>query len=165
MRGKSVAAGWAVLAMFVMLFGVLAGTGQAGEAGLAGWEHGGAYGKLFDTREADSFKGRVLKIMDVTPLPGMAPGIAIVVEDKKDKIKETAHLGPKAYVDLGLIGLKEGDQVKVVGSWAEIGGQDVMLATKVKKDENVEIKVRRTKDGFPYWDMSPAEREKEKSGD
>jgi hypothetical protein len=61
------------------------------------------------------------------------------------------------------IGLKKGDRVKVKGSWAQIGGKDVFIASKVKKSENVELKVRRTKDGMPFWAMSSEELEKEKA--
>lgn len=59
------------------------------------------------------------------------------------------------------IGLKKGDRVKVKGAWAQIGGKEIFIASKVKKSENVELKVRRTKDGMPYWTMSPEELAKE----
>lgn len=136
----------------------------AADSGIAGWEKGGAYDKLFDVSESDSFKGKVLEITEIVPLPGMAPGIGLVIEDKKDKRKETVHLGPKSAVDISGIGLKEGDQVKVVGAWAEIDGKDVIIAIKIKKAEDVELKVRRTKDGFPFWSMSAEELAKERSG-
>ncbi|WP_246287969.1 hypothetical protein [Desulfolutivibrio sulfoxidireducens] len=144
-----------------LLVGAMA---HAGDPGLAGWEKGGAYDRLFDVSESDSFKGKVLEITEITPMPGMAPGIGLVVEDKKDKRKETVHLGPKTAVDLDGIALKEGDMVKVVGAWAEIDGKDVIMAIKVKKSEDVELKVRRTKDGFPFWGMTPEELAKERSG-
>ncbi len=132
---------------------------------IKGWEKGGEYDRMFDPKEADSIKGRVVKIMDVTPLPGMAPGLALQIEDKKDKSAEIVHLGPKEFVDLASIGLKEGDQVKAVGAWVEFDGHDVLFAVKIKKGENTELKVRRTKDGFPYWSMTPEERQREMSGE
>lgn len=132
---------------------------------IKGWEKGGEYDRMFDPKEADSLKGRVVKIMDVTPLPGMAPGVALEIEDKKDKSVETVHVGPKAFVDLGAIGLKEGDQVKVTGAWVEFDGRDILFAVKIKKGEDTELKVRRTRDGFPYWSMTPEERRHEASGD
>jgi hypothetical protein len=132
---------------------------------IKGWEKGGEYDRMFDPKEADSLKGRVLKIVDVTPLPGMAPGVALQIEDKKDKSVEIVHVGPKEFVDLGSIGLKEGDQVKVAGAWVEFDGHDVLFAVKVKKGEDSELKVRRTKDGFPYWSMTPEERQREATGE
>jgi len=71
------------------------------------------------------------------------------------------HLGPKSFVKVESIGLKKGDRVKVKGAWAQIGGKEIFIASKVKKSENVELKVRRTKDGMPYWTMSPEELAKE----
>ncbi|HCR13260.1 hypothetical protein [Solidesulfovibrio sp.] len=139
--------------------------GSKANPDIKGWEKGGEYDKLFDPKEADAFKGRVAKIMEVKPLDGMAPGIALQIEDKKDKTLEIVHLGPKDFVDLGSIGLKEGDQVKVVGAWAEVDGQDILMAVKVKKDEDVQLKVRRTKDGFPFWSMTPEQRKAESSGE
>jgi C-terminal processing protease CtpA/Prc len=146
----------------------LAGSALAGPKAnpdIKGWEPGSDYNKLYDPKEADTLKGRVTKIYTVVPLPGMAPGLALQVEDKKDKGLEVVHLGPKDFVDLASIGLREGDQVKVVGAWTEMDGQDIMIAVKVKKDETVQLKVRRTKDGFPFWGLSPEERAKEISGD
>ena len=74
----------------------------------------------------------------------------------------TVQLGPKSFVKVDSIGLKKGDRVKIKGSWTQIGGKDVFIASKVKKGENVELKVRRTKDGMPFWAMSPEELAKEK---
>ena len=158
------------LAMLTAAILVLAcfGLAQAGSKAnpdIKGWEKGGEYDKMFDPKEADAVKGRVVKIYDITPSPGMAVGVALQVEDKKDKTLEIVHLGPKDFVDLASIGLKEGDQIKAAGVWAEFDGQDVLLAVKVKKGENQQLKVRRTKDGFPFWSMTPEERQRESAGD
>jgi hypothetical protein len=101
--------------MAPLLLSVQALAGTKANPDLKGWEQGGEYDKLFDLKEADTLKGKVTKIMEVVPFSGMAPGIALQIEDKKDKGLETVHLGPKDFVDLGVIGLKEGDQVKVAG--------------------------------------------------
>lgn len=148
------------VAVVLLAFG-LAQAGSKANPDLKGWEKGGEYDKMFDPKEADAIKGRVVKIYDITPAPGMALGVALQVEDKKDKTLEIVHLGPKDFVDLASIGLKEGDQVKVSGAWAEFDGQDVLLAVKVKKGEDIQLKVRRTKDGFPFWNMTPEERQRE----
>jgi hypothetical protein len=149
----------------VLLLSAQALAGTKANPNIKGWEQGGEYDKLFDPKEADTLKGRVTKIVEIVPFSGMAPGLALQIEDKKDKGLETVHLGPKDFVDLGAIGLKEGDQVKVAGAWAEMDGQDVMLATKVKKDDTIQLKVRRTKDGFPFWSMTPEERAREQGDD
>ena len=152
------------VAAVLLIFG-LAQAGSKANPDIKGWEKGGEYDKMFDPKEADAIKGRVVKIYDMTPSPGMATGVALQVEDKKDKTLEIVHLGPKDFVDLASIGLKEGDQIKAAGVWAEFDGQDVLLAVKVKKGENQQLKVRRTKDGFPFWSMTPEERQRESAGD
>lgn len=133
-----------------------------GKPDVTGWEKGSAYDKFYDAKEADAFKGRVEDIIEITPMPGMAKGVGIVVRDKKDNKSETVHLGPKDFVDLAAIGLKKGDSVKVTGVWATIGGKEVVIASKVKKDETMSLKVRRTRDGMPWWSMSEDELAKEK---
>ncbi len=152
-----------VVAVLGLSFWTRAGAGA--DSGIAGWEKGGEYDRLFDPKEADTLKGRVSKIIEITPIAGMAVGVGFEIEDKKDKTIEIVHLGPKSYVDMASIGLKPGDEVKVVGAWAELDTQDVMLAVKVKKGEDLQLKVRRTRDGFPYWSMTPEERQREMSAD
>jgi len=130
-------------------------------ADFKGWEKGGAYDKFYDAKEADSFKGRVEDIIEIVPLPGMTPGVGLVVRDKKDNKAETVHLGPKGFINLDSIGLRKGDFVKVYGVWATVGGKDVVMASKIKREDDKQLKVRRTKDGMPWWSMSKEELEKE----
>lgn len=52
----------------------------------------------------------------------------------------------------------------VKGCWAEINGKDVFMASKVKKGESFEFKVRMTKDGTPFWTMTPDQVAKERGG-
>jgi hypothetical protein len=129
---------------------------------LTGWGRNSEYNQHYDSGENDQFKGTVVKIHSITPLPGMAPGIGLTVRDQDGDIVHV-QLGPKAFVDLDSIGLKKGDKVKVRGAWAQIGGNDVFMASKVKKGEDIELKLRRTQDGVPYWNLSPDELSNEKA--
>ena len=61
------------------------------------------------------------------------------------------------------IGIKKGDKVKVRGVWVEIDGEDVVIASKIKKGDYFELKVRLTNSGKPFWTMSPEELNKEKA--
>jgi hypothetical protein len=154
---------WKLIFLAVCLFAL----GQVGLAmaqdkpNLEGWGKDSEYNKFFQVSEHDEFKGIVDEIVEVKPLPGMAPGVGLRVKDQ-DGDMVNVQLGPKSFVKVDSIGLKKGDRVKVKGSWAQIGGKDVFIASKVKKGENVELKVRRTKDGMPFWAMSPEELAKEK---
>ena len=140
------------------------GLASAQDPGLAGWEKGGAYDSRFDPKESDSFKGTIEDIVEIRPMPGMAPGVGLIMRDKKDGKPEKVQLGPISFVNLEAAGIRKGEQIKVVGVWANIGGEEVIMAAKLKKSEDQELKLRRSRDGFPFWAMSPEERQKELSG-
>jgi hypothetical protein len=154
---------WKLIFLAVCLLALgRAGLAMAqGKPDLEGWGKDSEYNKYYQLSEHDEFKGTVDEITEIKPLPGMAPGIGLRVKDQ-DGDMVNVQLGPKSFVKVDSIGLKKGDRVKVKGSWAQIGGKDVIIASKVKKGENVELKVRRTKDGMPFWAMSPEELAKEK---
>ena len=151
----------------LVLVALIPALGQGGlvmaqdQADLTGWGKESAYNKLYQASEFDEFKGTVEEIIEIKPLSGMAPGIGLKVKDQ-DKDMVIVHLGPKAFVKVDSIGLKKGDRVKIKGAWAQLDGKDVFMASKIKKGENVELKVRRTKDGMPYWIMTPEELAKER---
>lgn len=134
----------------------------AGQMG--GWEKGGAYDRFYNPQEIDKIKGTVVKIQEVTPVEGMSPGVALMIEDKEGS-KTLVHLGPRWFIDPKTMGIQMGDNVKVTGCWADINGQEVFMASKVKKGDHFEFKVRLTKDGTPFWAMSPEELAKERAGD
>lgn len=134
----------------------------AGQMG--GWEKGGAYDRFYNPQELDKIKGTVVKIQKVAPLEGMSPGVALTIEDKEGS-KTLVHLGPRWFIDPKTMGIQVGDKVKVTGCWADINGQEVFMASKVKKGDHFEFKVRLTKDGTPFWTMSPEELAKERAGD
>jgi hypothetical protein len=153
------------ISLFVLVLGLCALLSSSGyaddKADMAGWEKDSPYNANYVVSEFDNFKGVVEEIVDITPTPGMAAGIGLVVRDQ-DGDKVNVHVGPKSFVKVDSIGLKKGDKVKIKGVWADIDGQEVFIASKIKKGEDVELKVRRTKDGVPYWTMSPEDLAKEK---
>jgi hypothetical protein len=155
-----------MLAIALLILNVFPGKPVAvnGADGYKGWEIGSAYNDMYDPKERDSLKGKVAKFLEVTPLPGMAPGTAFILEESEDD-KILVHVCPEAFASAKDIGVRVGDKVKVKGSWVEIEGEDVFIAAKVKKGDHFEFKVRLTSDGTPFWTMSPEqlkeEREKE----
>jgi hypothetical protein len=149
--------------MLILGIGLLhQGTGSAQEKrDMGGWGKNSPCNQLYKPTEMDSFKGVIVKITEVVPLPGMSPGVALLVRDRGNEIV-TVHLGPKWFV--GKVGIKKGDRVKVKGVWAEINGKDVFMASKVTKGDYFEFKVRLTKDGTPFWAMSKEALAKERAG-
>lgn len=152
-----------VLLLAVVLVAISFGKNAYAEdnKGIAGWEIDSVYNELYDPKERDSIKGRVVKFIKVTPLSGMAPGTGFILEESKDE-KILVHLCPVSYAKAKETGFKKGDRVKVKGSWAEIDGEDVLLAAKVKKGDHFEFKVRLTSDGTPFWTMSPEQLARER---
>lgn len=126
-----------------------------------GWEKGSRYNRFYNADETDSFKGEIVDILEVIPIKGMSPGLAISVKESEEE-PILVHLCPVWYADAKKIGVKKGDRVKVRGAWAEIEGKSVFMASKVKKGDFLEVKIRLTKDGTPFWTMTPEELAKEK---
>ena len=137
------------------------GSGFAGEnRAMTGWELNSPYNKLYKASEMDSFKGTVVDIKEVVPMPGMSPGLALEVSESKGETI-TVHLCPASFENKKSIRLKKGDRVKVSGVWAEINKKDVFMGSKVSKDD-YSLKVRLTKDGTPFWTMTPSQLAKER---
>ena len=154
-----------MLPLVVIFFLGLGATGFAQEkTETGGWELGSPYNKFYKANELDSFKGRVEEIMELVPIPGMSPGVAMVVSESKTE-KVLVHVAPSWFLNIRRVGLKKGDRVKVRGVWAEINGKDVFMASKIKKGDLFSVKVRLTKDGTPFWTLSPERLAKESAAD
>ncbi|MEN8200620.1 MAG: hypothetical protein ABFR63_11170 [Thermodesulfobacteriota bacterium] len=120
---------------------------------MKGWENDSEYNQLYNPKEMDKLKGRVEKFKKLSPLAGMSKATVLILDDEGDKI--AVHICPLWFATPKDTGIKRGDKVKIKGSWAEIDGKDVFMASKIKKGDNFSFKVRLTKDGTPFWNMSP----------
>jgi|SRR3989339_374686 len=135
----------------------------AQENNMAGWGMDDPYNRLYDAKEVDTIKAVIRDIKEITPLPGMAPGLGMEIEEKSGD-RYLVHICPLAYKNAASIGLKKGDKINLRGCLVEIDGKEVIMAAKIKKDEK-SIKVRLTSDGKPFWTMSPEELKKELADD
>ena len=152
-------------AVVLATLALVAGVGPLAAEGardMAGWEKDAPYNRLYDAREMDAFKGYVKKIYTVVPMQGMAPATVILVEEAED-YETVVHVCPEWFAGPQDIGLRRGDRIKVKGVWAEIGGEFVFMASKIKKGDFFELKVRVTSDGTPFWTLSPDEQEKHRN--
>jgi len=147
------------LAAVMVFLQTAAGTGFGADKG--GWEEDGAYNQLYKPSELDRLKCTVKKVTEVVPMEGMSPAIALVVDDG-DGEEIMVHVGPKWFLG-DSVAIKRGDTLKIRGSWAEIDGRDVFMASKIKKGDFYELKVRLTKNGKPFWTMTPEELAKEQA--
>ncbi len=124
-----------------------------------GWEKDSEYNSLYNYKERDSLKGKLLKFKKITPLRGMDEGTALILLEGDEEI--LVHLCPWNYADPKETGLRKGVKTKVKGAWAVINDEDVFIAAKAKQGNDFEFKVRLTKDGTPFWTMSAEELAKE----
>ena len=149
----------AVFFIIALLSVVLA----ADEAEMKGWEPDSPYNRYYKPSELDYFRANVVKIAEVEPMPGMSPAVALYVQETGDDEVITVHVCPAWYIGPENLGLKRGDRVKIRGVWAEIDGKDVFMASKIKKGDYFVLKVRMTKDGTPFWAMTPEQLAAEKA--
>ncbi len=126
-----------------------------------GWEENSPYNKHYDVREFEKFRAWVMGFKEEPPMPGMSPATILIVRDGSEVID--VHLCPTWFAKPRDVGVKKGDRVKIKGVWAEINGRDVFMASKVKKGEIFEFKVRLTKSGKPFWTMTPEELARERA--
>jgi hypothetical protein len=120
---------------------------------MQGWEIDSPYNKLYDIREYEKIRAWVIRVKEVVPMPGMSPATALDVREGSDVFE--VQLCPTWYRKPSEIRLKKNERIKLKGVWAEINGKDVFIASKIKKDPDIEIiKVRLTKDGTPFWTMT-----------
>ncbi len=148
------------LVLAISVFGLIIAYSD-GKGSLEGWEKYSAYNNLYDLAQKDRLRGVVVDVRKLTPLPGMAPGVGLLVQSPEDG-SVTVHLGPRSFINVNNIWKLKGAHVKVRGVWAQIADENVFIAYKVKSAK-LAIKLRRTSDGTPLWTMSPEELAKERT--
>jgi hypothetical protein len=131
---------------------------------MQGWGIDSPYNKLYDVREYEKIRAWVVRIKEVVPMPGMSPATALDVREGSDEFE--VQICPTWYRKPSEIRLQKNARIKLKGVWAEINGKDVFMASKIKKDPDIDIiKVRLTRDGTPFWTMTPEQLAKEMSED
>jgi hypothetical protein len=125
---------------------------RAGEQhDMKGWGVEDPYHKHYDVNKFESFKARVVKIKTVVPMPGMSPAVALDVKDGSKIIE--VQICPTWFIRPNEIGIKKGDRIKIRGVRANINGKELIMASKIKKGDYFQLKVRLTRDGTPFWTM------------
>ena len=115
--------------------------------GTGGWGDKNAYCSLFDSKTVQTVQGTVVSIDNITPMPGMRPGVQLQLKITKGLIP--VQLGPLWYLENQDIDLKPDDSVQVTGSRVFCVNQDVLMATEVRRGDKT-IKLRDAK-GRPLW--------------
>jgi sporulation protein YlmC with PRC-barrel domain len=128
------------------------GYGLGGYGGYPGYSGPGGedpHKKNFDSKTIKTISGQVIKV-DQVPEPGFGMEMRLTVfTDKKEVLP--VYLGPAFYIagSEQPKHFKIGDQVTVSGSQATRGAETFMIATTVKRGN--EVLRLRDKDGNPEW--------------
>ncbi len=138
---------------------------QAGDSkDMGGWGMNDPYNKLYNAADVERIKVVVTEVKEVIAMPGMSPGVALVVKEGGEGEEIIVHLCPVWYKKASQIGIRKGDKIDLRGYFAEINGEEVIMAAKIKR-KGKSFKVRLSSDGTPFWTLSPAALQKELSGE
>lgn len=145
-----------ILGLMFMITSVIISLNKAGagdERDMHGWGVHDSYHNQYQVDKFEKFKAKVLRIKEVIPMPGMSPGVAMDVKDNGKTIE--VQICPIWFAKPDEIGIKKGDRVNIRGVRANINNKEIFMASKIKKEDYFELKVRFTKDGIPFWTMTP----------
>lgn len=138
---------------------------QAGDSkDMGGWGINDPYNKLYNAADVERIKVVVTEVKEVIAIPGMSPGVALVVKEGGEGDEILVHLCPVWYKKASQIGIRKGDKIDLRGYFTEINGEEVIMAAKIKR-KGKSFKVRLSSDGTPFWTLSPAALQKELSGE
>jgi sporulation protein YlmC with PRC-barrel domain len=120
----------------------------AGELRGGGWGVDTPYGRLYDPAKEQTISGQVVSIEPSAPMPGMAPGMQMLVQTDDGK-STRVQVGPAWYLERQDLDVKENTHVQVTGARAEIEGQPVLMAREVQFDG--QLMTLRDAQGMPTW--------------
>jgi hypothetical protein len=115
--------------------------------GSGGWGPGTPYNRMYDPKAVETITGEVTRMDRITPAKGMSGGIHMLVKTDKETI--SVHLGPSWYLENQDVKIEPKDKVEVKGSRITFGGKPAIIATEIKKGDEV-LKLR-DESGFPVW--------------
>jgi sporulation protein YlmC with PRC-barrel domain len=113
-----------------------------------GWGMDTSYGRLYDPAKQETISGQVVSINTTAPLPGMAPGVQMLVQTEDGK-HTRVQVGPAWYLEHQKLDVREKTRVQVTGAQTEIEGQPVLMAREVQFNGHV-VTLRDTQ-GIPMW--------------
>jgi len=119
-----------------------------GEQHHGGWGADTPYGRLYDPAREQTISGQVSSIETAAPMPGMVPGMQMLVQTDDGKTVRV-HIGPEWYLQRQNVALQEHTRVQVTGAPADIEGQPVLLAREVQFDG--QTLTLRDAQGLPVW--------------
>ena len=113
-----------------------------------GWGPDTPYGRLYDPAKEQTISGQVVSIETSAPMPGMAPGMQMLVQTDDGK-STRVQVGPAWYLERQDLDVKENTRVQVTGARAELEGQPVLMAREMQFDG--QLVTLRDAQGMPMW--------------
>jgi hypothetical protein len=139
-----------VLAAAVVVFGVsvaaIAGPGW-GCKNDGNCAQGCGSNRMYDTARVETVTGQVVSLEPLACRRGNCQGIGLTLNSGAANI--AVHLGPQWYLDTQSVKLAAGDTVEIKGSRAFRRGEDIFIASEVKKGS--EVMKLRDASGVPAW--------------
>ena len=120
----------------------------ASESRGGGWGVDTPYGRLYDPAKEQTISGQVVSIETSAPMPGMAPGMQMLVQTD-DGRSTRVQVGPAWYLERQDLDVKENTRVQVTGARAELEGQPVLMAREMQFDG--QLVTLRDAQGMPMW--------------
>lgn len=118
-----------------------------GGCGPGGWGRQGAFGRLFDPSKVETLSGEIVSVQRVRPMKGASEGVHLELKTERETI--SVHLGPAWYLENQDPQLQAKDQVEIVGSRVQLNGKAALIASEVRKGE--EVLELRDAQGAPRW--------------
>lgn len=115
--------------------------------GSNGWGYRSGYGRMYNLNTVETIAGEVISVDKFTPMAGMSQGVHMQLKTENETID--VHLGPAWYLDNQDMTIAPKDRVSVKGSRITWGGETVLVAAEVQKD-NATL-VLRDASGVPLW--------------
>ena len=123
--------------------------GKKAPFGFKGWATGDSYQELFNPETVVTLTGNAMAIANVAPKKDeMDIGIQMMLKVSEKKVYPV-HLGPRIWVKKHGAYLHYGDDVIVTGSKIMFKNTEIVIATQVKKGD--QILILRDEAGAPVW--------------
>ncbi len=118
-----------------------------GWRGSEGWGMGQRYQQMYDPESVETLSGEVVGVERIRPMERMSYGVHILLKTEEETIP--VHLGPVWYIQRQDVRIKKGDKIEVTGSRVMMRGKPTIIASEVKKGD--EVLILRDESGVPVW--------------
>jgi hypothetical protein len=142
-----------VFALALLFVGVISLQDAFAQSGFTwrvsgGWGMGMPYDKMFNPQTIETRSGEVSAVERIRPFKDIDEGVQIMLLTSQEGVIPV-QLGPAWFIERQDIKIERKDRIEVTGSRASINGQPVIVASRIKKGD--QVLVLRGKDGWPAW--------------